>query len=55
MTEAIQNNMANQQQPVRNDLQPISYNAVQINMKTPTVNVEPPRPLPPTATQQWQA
>ena len=56
MTEAISNNMSNQQQKM-NGLQPVSYNAVQINMKTPTVNVDqqPQPPLPPTATQQWQA
>ena len=34
-----------------------SYNAVQLNLSQPTLNV-PPAPMPPmpqTATQQWQA
>ncbi len=34
-----------------------SYNAVQLNLSSPTLNV-PPAPMPPmpqTATQQWQA
>ncbi|MCD8377388.1 MAG: hypothetical protein LUB59_01220 [Candidatus Gastranaerophilales bacterium] len=34
-----------------------SYNAVQLNLSQPTLNVAPPMtpPAPPTATQQWQA
>ncbi len=53
MATSVAGNMSNQQQ-VQNIPQSISYNAVQINMKTPTVNVEQNRPLPQTATQQWQ-
>ena len=34
-----------------------SYNAVQLNLSQPTLNVPPaaPAPLPATATQQWTA
>ena len=53
MAAPVTNNVPNQQQ-VQNT-QPLSYNAVQINMNTPTVNVDQQRPLPPTATQEWQA
>lgn len=55
MTAAVSNNIPNQQQA--QNAQPVSYNAVQINMTKPTVNVDQMQqpPLPETATQQWQA
>ena len=56
MTAPISAN-ANVQQPVMApDFKP-SYNAVQLNLSQPTLNVPPsqPAPLPPTATHQWNA
>ena len=57
MTTSIAQN-ANIQQPVcthRPDFKP-SFNAVQLNLSQPTLNVPPMLPpAPPTATQQWTA
>ena len=56
MTTPISAN-ANVQQPVYTpmDFKP-SYNAVQLNLSQPTLNVPPMLPpAPPTATQQWTA
>ena len=57
MTTPIVSN-ANIQQPVSApipDFKP-SYNAVQLNLSHPTLNVPPMLPpAPPTATQQWTA
>lgn len=42
---------------VQPDFKP-SYNAVQLNLSQPTLNVQPqqmPAPMPATATQQWTA
>ncbi len=54
-------NASIQQQPVYTqapEFKP-SYNAVQLNLSQPTLNVPPApapqRPLPETATQQWTA
>lgn len=60
MTTSIATNVGTQQpqQPIgfQPEFRP-SYNAVQLNLSQPTLNV-PPAPMPPmpqTATQQWQA
>jgi len=56
MTAPISAN-ANVQQPViAPDFKP-SYNAVQLNLSQPTLNVPPsqPAPLPATASKQWNA
>lgn len=56
MTTPISAN-ANAPQPVYSpmDFKP-SYNAVQLNLSQPTLNVPPMLPpAPPTATQQWTA
>ncbi len=57
MTTPIAPN-ANVQQPIQSCDVPVynpSYNAVQINMDTPTVNAPTMAPLPETATHQWTA
>ncbi|GEM_PF-5340798 len=58
MTAPISANAnTNVQQPVAApDFKP-SYNAVQLNLAQPTLNVPPaqPAPLPATATKQWTA
>ena len=57
MTAPIAN--ANIQQPISDyDMAPEyrpSYNAVQINMATPTVNAPTIPPMPETATKEWTA
>lgn len=59
MTAPISANTNIQQQPVDYDMTPEyrpSYNAVQINMATPTVNASPMMPpAPETATKEWTA
>lgn len=58
MTTSISANVG-QQQAVAPLVQPEfkpSYNAVQLNLSQPTLNVPPaPAPMPATATQQWTA
>jgi len=60
MTTSISANTGVQQQaPVYTqapEFKP-SYNAVQLNLSSPTLNVPPMQqpPMPPTASQQWQA
>jgi len=55
MTAPISAN-ANVQQPVMMDFTP-SYNAVQLNLSQPTLNVPTPQPapMPETASKQWTA
>lgn len=59
MTAPIATNTNIQQQAPACDMTPTyspSYNAVQINMSTPTVNAGPMMPpAPDTATKQWTA
>ena len=59
MTAPIAANANIQQQAPVYQQQPVyspSYNAVQINMDTPTVNAAPMMPaLPDTATKEWTA
>lgn len=58
MTTSVSANVGQQQAcvPVQPEFKP-SYNAVQLNLSQPTLNVPPaaPAPLPATATQQWNA
>lgn len=58
MTTSISANVG-QQQACAPMMQPEfkpSYNAVQLNLSQPTLNVPPaPAPMPATATQQWTA
>ncbi len=57
MTTAISANVGQQPQqytPVMPDFKP-SYNAVQLNLSQPTLNVPPAAPMPATATQCWNA
>lgn len=58
MTTAISANVGQQQcAPIMQpDFKP-SYNAVQLNLSQPTLNVPPamPAPMPSTATQSWNA
>lgn len=59
MTTSISANVGQQQacaQMVPPEFKP-SYNAVQLNLSQPTLNVPPaaPAPMPATATQQWTA
>lgn len=57
-TSITANSVAPQQQPCIQqapEFKP-SYNAVQLNLSSPTLNVASPMPpMPQTATQQWQA
>ena len=59
MTTPISANANIQQQTAAYEMAPEyrpSYNAVQINMATPTVNAEPMMPpVPDTATKEWTA
>lgn len=57
MTAPISANTNVQQQPVAAPEFKPSYNAVQLNLAQPTLNVPPaqPAPLPATATKQWTA
>lgn len=59
MTTSISANVGQQPQTVAPIMQPEfkpSYNAVQLNLSQPTLNVPPaPAPMPSTATQQWTA
>ena len=57
MTTSISANVGQQPQqcaPVMPDFKP-SYNAVQLNLSQPTLNVPPAAPMPATATQSWNA
>lgn len=56
MTAPISANANVQQPAIVPDFKP-SYNAVQLNLSQPTLNVPTPQPapLPETATKQWTA
>lgn len=56
MTASVSANVGQQQAcapVIQPEFKP-SYNAVQLNLSQPTLNV-PPAPMPATATQQWTA